>query len=260
MSDSDAITLYCDSCINFKLAQLKKSKEQKDREEKLRAEQEQIEYNRRIAQLESEALAKSRQALKSETQRFAKHLEDKHEEKKKRFTPETSQITLNNSNYEFENARLKYREELLGQMSEKRDRKSQQERAEREAERRRLEDLEVEKQRQLREMTVESLIQKESYRRMLSDQISLKKSQKDEEFYQKQVEKALLDEEIRKYKEEQMRLISLVKRNGKPGYLSTTSEKDNRSECSGESHDEHASSCSHCKRMLPLQALSRFPS
>ena len=257
MSDSD--TLYCNSCINFKLAQLKKNKEQRDREDKLRAEQEQIDHNRRIAQLESEALAQSRQALKSESQNFAKVLEEKYEQKKKRVTPETSQAPLNNSNLEFENARLKYREELLSQMNEKRDRKSQQERTEREAERKRLEDLEAKKQRQMSELTVESLIQKETYRRVLSDQISLKKSQKDEEIYRKQVEKALLDEEIRKYQDEQRRLVSLVKNNGKPGYLSTSSVKDNHSECC-DSHDEHVSSCSYCKRMLPLQVLSRFPS
>lgn len=252
MSSTDANVLYCDKCINFQLAQLKKAKEQKEREDKLREEQEEIEYSRRIAQIELESFNQSRQLLRREGQQFAKVLEEKFEDKRKRGAVKASENEENNFKFEFEDSRKKYREELLGQINDKRSQKTQKEKEEREAERKRLEDLEKEKERSIRELTTESLIQKETYQRTLASQINHKKALRNEEIYQKQVEKALIDEEIRRYKEEQRQMYMVVKRSDK----SVTFE---HSECGGDSHDD-LSSCSQCRRMLPLQSLSRFSS
>ena len=80
--NSNEQILYCDPCINLRLANLKKLKEQREREEKIKAEQEQINYSNRMAELEREALSESRKSLIKGTALLAKDLEEKKSQKK----------------------------------------------------------------------------------------------------------------------------------------------------------------------------------
>ena len=114
--------------------------------------------------------------------------------------------------------------------------------------------------RSRRELEVESLMQKEAYRYSLAQQISEKRSKKNEETHQKLIEKVLLDESVKKFQEEQMHFISMMKRNCQKGLAVNSSEKDSKSDCCGDISDEHCSMCSNCKKLLPIQALSKFSS
>ena len=249
--NSNEQILYCDPCINLRLANLKKLKEQREREEKIKAEQEQINYSNRMAELEREALSESRKSLIKGTALLAKDLEEKKAKRNIRSLPQTEQSNDIDYYKEFETRRNKYREELLSQINEKQSRKTELERAEREAEKKRLEDIETEKQRSIKELENESLIQREVYKHSLAQQVFEKNSKKAEELYQKQVERVLLDEQVRKHQEDQRKLLLMIRRGVDPN--------DKESNFYSQEND-HFSSCSSCKKLLPIKTLSKFPS
>lgn len=255
MDSSRPNSLFCDNCINFKLSTLKKLKEQQEREQKIREEQEQIEYSQRMQRLEMEALQETRRSLKNNSLELAKQLEDQYNAKKKKpvIKEESNSISFNYSK-ELEDSRAKYRQELLQQINEKQRTKLEQQRFEREIEKKRLEEIEAEKERSMKELLAESLMQRETYRHNLAQQMNYKQSKKHEELYQKQVEKALLDEQVRKFNEEQRNLMLMTKRGGDQSLIT----RENKFLCCENS--ENLTECSNCRKILPLQVLSKFPS
>ena len=81
----------------------------------------------------------------------------------------------------------------------------------------------------------------------------MKQNRKNEESYQKKVEKVLLDEEVRKFQNEQKRIVSMMKRG-----ITESDERSERNNCCGEFGEEHYSTCSNCNKLLPVSALSKF--
>jgi hypothetical protein len=250
MNSTSSKSLFCDICINSKLADLKRQKDLQDREARIKAEQAQIEHARRLAQIEQESYLSHRKLMQEEAQSTAKALYSK--TKPSREQDSFSNFSNSNNDYlqEFHESRRRYREDLLGQIKEKQENKAKSEREIKTEELRRLRQVEEEKERSIRELTAESLIQKEKYRHSLEQQINLKQSRRNEELYQKKVEKAILDEEVRRFQTEQRHLVSLMKH----GEINSPTSP---SHCC-DSVDNYGT-CSNCNRLLPAYALSKFP-
>ena len=125
MKSKEESILYCDSCFNYKLAQLKRLKEQKEKEDRIKYENEQLEHMKKIAEYERELYEQNRRGLRSEAQEFAKDLDRKFKEKKQR-TADFSQENHNDDyQFEFFEIRNKYKNDLLAQINEKKQRKSE---------------------------------------------------------------------------------------------------------------------------------------
>lgn len=233
--------LLCNNCINSRLALLKRQREQQEREHQLKYEQEALEHSQRLAALESKSIEEYRQQIRQETEATSKELEKKFQEKRK--IPQCDPISppVNNLS-QYEEARRKYREELLSQINEKQSRVQQEKMNEVQIEKKRLEEIEAQKQKMLTELIKENSIQRENYKFALMQQSNLKLAKKREEEYEKQLEKIQLDEQVRKYTEEQKKFVMMMKKG-------VTCDE----EC------EFGSACSGCNRIFPGQSLTKFP-
>lgn len=233
--------LYCNNCINSRLAELKRQRDQQEREHQLKYEQEALQHSQRLASLESASIELYRQQARQETEAYSKELEKKFQEKRK--PPQSDPIPQFTSNFsQLEEARRKYRDELLSQINEKQSRAQKEKLTEMEIEKKRHEEIEIQKQFMLAELVKENSIQRENYKFALMQQANLKMAKKREEEYEKQVEKMKLDEQVRKYSEEQRKFVMMMKKG--------VSCDD---ECEG------GSSCSGCHRVFPGQSLTKFP-
>ncbi|OMJ83213.1 hypothetical protein SteCoe_15930 [Stentor coeruleus] len=257
MNSSISNELFCNTCINSKLAALKRERDQKEREARIKAEQDELEYSRRMAELELLALNESRQQLKSQGQAISKELDDRFQQKRARKPVEPLPDYQDNYTKELEESRAKYRQELLDQIESKKSIRSKERQEEINNEKKKLDDLEAEKNRTLKELAYESLMQRERYKYTLNQQVNLKNSRKVEEDYQKKVEKVILDEQVKRFQEEQRMLVSMMKKGISPN-SPDVSQIGFRSDCS-ECNDGNFSTCSNCRKLLPVQALSKFP-
>lgn len=189
----------CINCVNARLAKEKRDREEKERQERIREEQEALSHSQRIAELEAQAIEDFRKQAREQAESTSRELEKRFQEKRKIPQHDSSTSSQNSFFNEYEEARNKYRTELLDQINDKKRRQEAEKLKEIREERRQLEEIEQEKQRMMAELLEESRIQRENYKNALLMQVKMKKDRLSEEEQRKMIEKMQMDEMIEKY-------------------------------------------------------------
>ena len=189
----------CINCVNGRLAKEKRDRQEKERQESLRAELEALSHSQRVAELEAQAVEDFRRQAREQAESAARELEKRFQEKRK--VPQHDPCAASHSNLlsEYEEARNKYRGELLQQINDKKRRQEAEKLDEIRQERRQLQEIEQEKQRMMAELLEESRVQRESYKNALLTQVQMKKAKLTEEEQRKVIEKMQMDEMVEKY-------------------------------------------------------------
>jgi hypothetical protein len=191
----------CINCFNSRLAKQKKDLERLEREKRIKEEQLALSQSKRMAELEAEAIFECRKQMREEAEVTSRELEKRFQERRK--VPKVDLNSPGTSGFlsEVEEARRKYRQELLEQINEKKKKQEEEKSNEIRIERQRIEEAEEERQRLMNELFEESRTQRENYKNTLLMQVKMKNDRVSQEEQRKMMEKIQMDEMVQRYRD-----------------------------------------------------------